>query len=49
MLQHLFEIEVYRVMALLAFPIARKLYPVLKKFDHQLYTITNASHDPAGQ
>ena len=42
LLQRLFEIEVYRVMALLAFPIARKLYPALKKCDHQLYTITNA-------
>ena len=41
-MQRLFEIEVYRVMALLAFPIARKLYPALKKCDRQLYTITNA-------
>ena len=31
LIQRLFEIEVYRVMALLAFPIARKLYPALKK------------------
>lgn len=42
LLQRLFEIEVYRVMALLAFPIARKLYPALNKCDRQLYTITNA-------
>jgi uncharacterized membrane-anchored protein len=42
LLQRLFEIEVYRVMALLAFPIARKLSPALKKCDRQLYTITNA-------
>ena len=42
LLQRLFEIEVYRVLALLAFPIARKLYPALKKCDRQLYTITNA-------
>ncbi len=42
LLQRLFEIEVYRVMALLAFPIARKLYPALNKADRQLYTITNA-------
>ncbi len=41
MLQRLFDIEVYRVMALLAFPIARQLYPELKKSDRQLYTITN--------
>ena len=42
LLQRLFEIEVYRVMALLAFPIARELYPALNKSDRQLYTITNA-------
>jgi len=42
LLQRLFEIEVYRVMALLAFPIARKLYPALNKSDRQLYSITNA-------
>ncbi len=42
LVQRLFEIEVYRVLALLAFPIARKLYPELKKADRQLYTITNA-------
>ena len=46
LLQRLFEIEVYRVMALLAFPIARKLYPELKKADRQLYTITNAMTQP---
>ncbi len=42
LLQRLFEIEVYRVLALMAFPIARKLYPALNKSDRQLYTITNA-------
>lgn len=42
LLQRLFEIEVYRVMALMAFPIARKLYPVMNQCDRQLYTITNA-------
>ena len=42
LLQRLFEIEVYRVMALMAFPIARSLYPALNKSDRQLYTITNA-------
>jgi len=46
LLQRLFEIEVYRVMALLAFPIARKLYPALNKSDRQLYTITNAMTMP---
>ena len=42
LLHRLFEIEVYRVMALLAFPIARKLAPELKQADRKLYTITNA-------
>ncbi|MBK8814131.1 MAG: DUF3422 domain-containing protein [Methylococcaceae bacterium] len=42
LLQRLFEIEVYRVMALLAFPIARKLYPALNKSDRQLFKITSA-------
>ncbi len=42
LLQRLFEIEVYRMMALMAFPIARGLYPALNKSDRQLYTITNA-------
>jgi len=46
LLQRLFEIEVYRVLALLAFPIARKLYPVLKEAERQLYTITNAMTQP---
>jgi len=46
LLHRLFDMEVYRVMALLAFPIARKLYPVLKKADRQLYTITNSMTQP---
>ncbi|WP_031434707.1 DUF3422 family protein [Methylomarinum vadi] len=40
LLQRLFEIEDYRVMALLAFPIARKLTPALIKADRQLKEIT---------
>jgi uncharacterized membrane-anchored protein len=48
LMHRLFEIEVYRVLALLAFPIARKLYPELKKADQQLYTITNAMTQSAG-
>lgn len=40
LLHRLFEIEVYRVLSLLAFPIARKLYPELKKADQRLYAIT---------
>jgi uncharacterized membrane-anchored protein len=51
LLNRLFDIEVYRIMALMAFPIARKLSPELKKADRQLYTITNsmtqASQDDA--
>jgi uncharacterized membrane-anchored protein len=46
LLQRLFEIEVYRVMALLAFPIARKLRPVLNHADRQLYSITSAMTRP---
>ena len=46
LLHRLFDIEVYRVLALLAFPIARTLYPALKKADRQLYTITNAMTQP---
>lgn len=46
LLHRLFDIETYRVMALLAFPIARKLYPELKKADRQLFTITNSMTQP---
>lgn len=46
LMQRLFEIEVYRVMALLAFPIARRLRPVLNQCNRQLYTITNAMTQP---
>lgn len=46
LLHRLFDIEIYRVMALLAFPIARKLYPEVKKADRQLYTITNSMTQP---
>ena len=42
LLQRLFEIEVYRVMALLAFPIARELTPELNEADNQLLTITSS-------
>ena len=48
LMRRLFEIENYRVLALLAFPIARKLYPELKKADQQLYTITNTMTQSAG-
>lgn len=46
LLHRLFDIEIYRVMALMAFPIARTLYPELKKADRQLYTITNSMTQP---
>lgn len=46
LLQRLFEMEDYRVMALLAFPIARKLTPVLIKADQQLIAITAAMAQP---
>jgi uncharacterized membrane-anchored protein len=48
LMHRLFEIEVYRVLALLAFPIARKLSPELKKADCQLFTITNAMTESTG-
>ena len=40
LLQRLFEIEIYRVMALLAFPIAKQLTPELITADKQLLSIT---------
>lgn len=42
LLQRLFEIEDYRVMALLAFPVARELAPTLAQADKQLIDITSA-------
>ena len=42
LIQRLFEIEVYRVMALLAFPIAKQLAPELNKTDKHLFSITTA-------
>ena len=42
LLQRLLEIEVYRMMALLAFPIARNLIPELNRADRQLLEITTA-------
>lgn len=40
LLQRLFEIEVYRVMALLALPVVRQLIPKLNAADQQLLDIT---------
>ena len=46
LIHRLFDIEVYRVLALMAFPLARELYPELKKADRQLFTITNSMTQP---
>jgi len=48
LLQRLFEIEVYRVMALLAFPIAKQLTPELNNANQQLLTITSAMTSSKG-
>lgn len=42
MVQRLFEIEIYRMMALLALPVARELRPILNRADQQLVKITKA-------
>ncbi|NOQ37219.1 MAG: DUF3422 family protein [Methylococcaceae bacterium] len=42
LLQRLFEIEVYRVMALLAFPVAKQLIPKVNQGDKRLLAITQA-------
>ena len=47
LLQRLLEIEVYRMMALLAFPIARDLIPKLNSADSQLLEITTAMSESA--
>jgi len=46
LMQRLFEIEVYRVMALLAFPIAQALAPKICKAEQRLSTITTAMAQP---
>ena len=43
-LQRLLDIEVYRVMSLLALPVARELIPKLNRADHDLLRITTAMH-----
>jgi len=42
LLQRIFDIEVYRVMALLAHPIAKQLVPELNKANNKLLSITSA-------
>ena len=46
LLQRMFEIEVYRMMALLTFPIARRLIPQLNDADQRLLGITTAMSQP---
>lgn len=48
LVQRLFEVEVYRMMALLTFPIARKLIPQLTEADERLLNITTAMSQPGG-
>lgn len=48
LLQRLFEIEVYRVMALLALPIAKKMTPELNRADKRLRTITTEMAQSSG-
>jgi uncharacterized membrane-anchored protein len=42
MIQRLLEIDTYRMLALLAFPVARELSPVLQRWDQELVDITDA-------
>ncbi len=42
LLQRLFDIEVYRVMALLAYPVAKQLIPELNNANKQLLSITSS-------
>lgn len=46
LLQRLFEIEVYRVMALLAFPIAQELAPKVNGYEQRLSKMTTAMTQP---
>lgn len=48
LLQRLFEIEVYRVMALLALPITKQLIPKLNEADKRLQKITGAMAQSSG-
>ena len=46
LLQRLFEIEIYRVMALLAFPIAQELAPKVSYYEQRLAQITTTMAEP---
>jgi uncharacterized membrane-anchored protein len=48
-LQRLFDIETYRVMALLGFPVARELSPRTSEIERALSTLTGAIADEPGQ
>lgn len=49
LVQRLIEIEVYRMMALLAFPLARAAFPQLNAIEHRLAEITSATAALHGQ
>jgi uncharacterized membrane-anchored protein len=49
LVQRLIEIEVYRMMALLAFPLARAVFPQLNAIEHRLAEITAATAALHGQ
>jgi uncharacterized membrane-anchored protein len=49
LVQRLIEIEVYRMMALLAFPLARTAFPQLNAIEHRLAEITSATAALHGQ
>jgi uncharacterized membrane-anchored protein len=49
LVQRVIEIEVYRMMALLAFPLARAAFPQLNAIEHRLAEITSATAALHGQ
>jgi uncharacterized membrane-anchored protein len=51
MVQRLLEVDTYRMMALLALPVARSLWPVIEGFEHDLAKLSNeiASEGQAGE
>lgn len=46
LLQRLFEIEIYRVMALLAFPLSKELVPKVSEYEQRLSKITTTMAQP---
>ncbi|NOQ63417.1 MAG: DUF3422 family protein [Methyloprofundus sp.] len=46
LMQRLFEIEIYRVMSLLAFPLAQELSPKVSEYEQRLSKITNTMAEP---